>query len=108
MLAGPDGTRRSLVRGGADAPRLHGLRKRHHRAGPARPARSRFVTMPVAQWGRRLTDAIRAALESGDLKPEQVADALRLLVELDWLAVSKRETEGRTATVYEANPTGLQ
>ncbi|HLF95584.1 MAG TPA: YfjI family protein, partial [Methylococcaceae bacterium] len=39
---------------------------------------------------------------------EQVADALRLLVELDWLAVSKRETEGRTATVYEANPTGLQ
>jgi len=38
---------------------------------------------------------------------EQVADALGLLVELDWLAVSKRETPGRPGTVYEANPRGL-
>ena len=34
--------------------------------------------MPVAQWGRRLTDAIRAALESGDL-----AEARRLILEGD-------------------------
>ena len=39
---------------------------------------------------------------------EQVLDALRLLVDLDRLAVHVRETEGRTATVYEANPRGLE
>ena len=39
---------------------------------------------------------------------EQVMDALRLLVDLDRLAVEVRETEGRTATVYEANPRGLE
>lgn len=38
---------------------------------------------------------------------EQVADALRLLVDLGWLAVSTEETGGRRATVYEANPRGL-
>ena len=38
---------------------------------------------------------------------EQVADALQLLADLDWLAVHVRDTGGRTATVYEANPKGL-
>lgn len=38
---------------------------------------------------------------------EQVADALRLLIDLDWLGMTKQETKGRTATVYEANPRGL-
>jgi putative DNA primase/helicase len=38
---------------------------------------------------------------------EQVRDALALLVDLDWLAVHTRETAGRTATVFEANPRGL-
>lgn len=37
----------------------------------------------------------------------EVADALSLLVELDWLGVSRRETGGRAATVYQANPRGL-
>lgn len=35
---------------------------------------------------------------------EQVADALQLLVDLDWLNVTRQETAGRTATVYEVNP----
>ena len=39
---------------------------------------------------------------------EQVADALRLLCDFDWLATSSRDTEGRRATVYEANPRGLE
>ncbi|MGH8569977.1 MAG: DUF3987 domain-containing protein, partial [Gammaproteobacteria bacterium] len=39
---------------------------------------------------------------------EQVADALRLLCDLDWMAVSSRDTKGRTATVYEVNPRGLK
>jgi len=38
---------------------------------------------------------------------EQVADALGLLVDLGWLAVSTEETGGRRATVYTANPRGL-
>jgi putative DNA primase/helicase len=38
---------------------------------------------------------------------EQVYEALRLLVDFDWLRVYGRDTEGRTATVYEANPKGL-
>ncbi|MBL1264522.1 YfjI family protein [Candidatus Methylomicrobium oryzae] len=38
---------------------------------------------------------------------EQVADALRLLVELDWISETRKETGGRTATVYAANPRGL-
>ncbi len=37
----------------------------------------------------------------------QVADALGLLVELDWLAASKSETGGRPGTVYAVNPRGL-
>lgn len=39
---------------------------------------------------------------------EQVADALRLLVDLDWLCCKQQETGGRTATVYQANPRGLK
>ena len=39
---------------------------------------------------------------------EQVADALQLLADLDRLAVHIRDTGGRTATVYEANPLGLK
>ena len=38
---------------------------------------------------------------------ERVQDALRLLCDLDWLAVHTRDTEGRTATFYEANPKGF-
>ena len=38
---------------------------------------------------------------------DQAADALRLLVDLDWLTLTRQETAGRTATVYEANPRGL-
>jgi len=38
---------------------------------------------------------------------EQVADALRLLVELDWLGMTRQETGGRTATIYTANPRGF-
>lgn len=38
---------------------------------------------------------------------EQVAAALYLLVDLDWLRVTQRETGGRRATVYEVNPRGL-
>ena len=39
---------------------------------------------------------------------EQVYDALRLLVDLDRLVPSTVETPGRSATVYEANPKGLE
>jgi putative DNA primase/helicase len=38
----------------------------------------------------------------------QVADALQLLVELDWLTTTRTETGGRPATIYHANPRGLQ
>ena len=38
---------------------------------------------------------------------EHVLDALQLLADLDRLAVYTRGTEGRTATVYQANPRGL-
>lgn len=38
---------------------------------------------------------------------EQVLDALQLLVDLDRLAVHVRDTGGRVATIYEANPRGL-
>jgi putative DNA primase/helicase len=38
---------------------------------------------------------------------DQVADALLLLADLDWLWVTKQETNGRTATVYQANPRAL-
>jgi hypothetical protein len=41
------------------------------------------VTVPVTEWGRRLTDAIRAALEAGD-----VARARRLVLEGDGQARS--------------------
>ena len=41
------------------------------------------MTVPVAEWGRRLTDAIRAALEAGD-----VAGARRLVLEGDGQARS--------------------
>lgn len=37
----------------------------------------------------------------------QVADALGLLLELDWLSATKSETRGRPGTVYEVNPRGL-
>lgn len=36
-----------------------------------------------------------------------VADALELLVDLDWLRAHRQETAGRTATVYKFNPKGL-
>lgn len=39
---------------------------------------------------------------------EQVFEALQLLADLDRLAVHTRDTEGRTATIYEANPKGLE
>jgi hypothetical protein len=39
---------------------------------------------------------------------DQVVQALQLLVELDWLLTTRRETNGRTATVYHATPRGLQ
>jgi putative DNA primase/helicase len=39
---------------------------------------------------------------------EQVADALRLLVDFDWLATTtKTDTGGRPATIYTANPRGF-
>lgn len=37
----------------------------------------------------------------------QVAEALGLLVELDWLATTKTDTGGRPGTVYTANPRGF-
>lgn len=37
-----------------------------------------------------------------------VVDALRLLVDLDWLAVARHKTAGREATVYLVNPRGLK
>lgn len=39
---------------------------------------------------------------------EQVTDALQLLADLDRLAVHVRDTGGRSATVYEANPRGIE
>ena len=39
---------------------------------------------------------------------DQVVAALELLVELDWLATTRIKTGGREATVYHANPKGLQ
>lgn len=38
---------------------------------------------------------------------EQVADALRLLADLDWISETRKETGGRAATVYTANPGGF-
>lgn len=38
---------------------------------------------------------------------QHVLDALQLLADLDRLVIHSRDTEGRTATVYEANPRGL-
>jgi hypothetical protein len=43
-----------------------------------------------------------------NLSREEVADALPLLVDLDWLVATRTETGGRPATVYEANPKGLR
>lgn len=37
---------------------------------------------------------------------EQVADALRLLVDYDWLVATRTETPGRPATLYTVNPRG--
>lgn len=37
----------------------------------------------------------------------QVANALSLLVELNWLSISRTETLGRPATVYHVNPRGF-
>ncbi len=39
---------------------------------------------------------------------EHVLDALQLFVDLDRLAIRSRDTGGRVATVYEANPRGLE
>jgi len=39
---------------------------------------------------------------------EHVLDALQLLADLDRLAVHVRETGGREATIYEANPRGFE
>jgi putative DNA primase/helicase len=39
---------------------------------------------------------------------EEVQKALSLMVDLDWIGVSRRETAGRTATVYTVNPRALQ
>lgn len=39
---------------------------------------------------------------------QHVLDALQLLADLDRLLVHTQTTEGRTATVYEANPRGLE
>jgi putative DNA primase/helicase len=39
---------------------------------------------------------------------DQVAAALRLLVDLGWLSMSRRDTGGRPSTVYEVNPRGMQ
>ncbi|MGH8584786.1 MAG: DUF3987 domain-containing protein [Gammaproteobacteria bacterium] len=39
---------------------------------------------------------------------DQVAAALRLLVDLGWLSMSRRDTGGRQGPVYEINPRGLQ
>ncbi len=79
------------------------------------------VTMPEASAAR----AILARIRKGDLAREfsswqvwrkgwamlsdreQVADALGLLVELDWLATSKSDTGGRPGTVYTVNPKGV-
>ena len=71
--------------------------------------------------------AIISRIRKGDLKREfssrevwrpgwamlserdQVADALRLLVDFDWLAMTtKTDTGGRPATTYTANPRGFQ
>lgn len=38
---------------------------------------------------------------------ERVLDALQLLADLDWLFVHTRQTDGRPATIFEANPRGL-
>jgi hypothetical protein len=43
-----------------------------------------------------------------NLSRVEVVDALRLLVDLDWLAATRTETRGRPGTVYEANPKGLR
>jgi len=69
-------------------------------------------------------NAILKRIRKGDLKREfssrdvwrpgwamlsdrdQVADALRLLVDFDWLAATRTETLGRTATLYSVNPRG--
>jgi putative DNA primase/helicase len=38
---------------------------------------------------------------------QTIADALSLLVDLDWLSERRRETDGRTATVYDVNPRAI-
>jgi putative DNA primase/helicase len=39
---------------------------------------------------------------------ELVVDALRLLVDYDWLSAARHETGGRPSTVYEVNPRGFE
>lgn len=39
---------------------------------------------------------------------DRVVTALQLLVDLDWLAITRQETGGRPAWVYHANPKGLK
>jgi len=43
----------------------------------------------------------------GLVEPERVHDALRLLVDHDYLAIKTLDTGGRVATVYEINPRAL-
>jgi hypothetical protein len=38
---------------------------------------------------------------------DAVTAGLRMLVDYDWLAVTRIETEGRPRTVYVANPKGM-
>lgn len=70
--------------------------------------------------------AIIAKIKSGDLPHEfasrdvwrpgwskltdrkQVEEALSLLVEFDWLGMEQKETAGRNATIFKANPMGFK
>lgn len=79
------------------------------------------VSMPEVATAKAILSRIR----KGDLKREfssrdvwrpgwamlsdsdQVADALRLLVEYDWLTTTRTDTGGRPATIYTVNPRGF-
>ena len=79
------------------------------------------VSMPEVATAKAILSRIR----KGDLKrefcsrdvwrpgwamlsdSEQVADALRLLVDYDWLTTTRNDTGGRPATIYTVNPRGF-